>query len=116
MIIINFQANSFRQMASFHLPYETHGGEDVSVYAIGPQVYSLTFQGLFYHMDQLFCLQAHLVTGVHEQSYLAHLAAYAGCLQRDSLGCPTSGANKQVRLALKIVWFSINDFVILCKL
>ena len=36
------------------------------------------------------------MTGVHEQSYLAHLAAYAGCLQRDTLGCPTSGANGKV--------------------
>ena len=36
------------------------------------------------------------MTGVHEQSYLAHLAAYAGCLQRESLGCPTSAANEKV--------------------
>ena len=36
------------------------------------------------------------MTGVHEQSYLAHLAAYAGCLQKDTLGCPTSGANEKV--------------------
>ena len=32
------QANSFRQMATFPLRDETHGGEDVSVYAVGPQV------------------------------------------------------------------------------
>jgi len=67
---MNTQANSYRQMATFPLSDETHGGEDVSVYAIGPQ--------------------AHLVTGVHEQNFLAHLAAYAGCLLRESLGCPTS--------------------------
>ena len=36
------------------------------------------------------------MTGVHEQSYLAHLAAYAGCLQKDTLGCPTSAANEKV--------------------
>ena len=36
--------------------------------------------------------QAHLLTGVHEQSYLAHLVSYAACLQEDSLGCPASGA------------------------
>jgi len=77
------QANSFRQMASFPLSDETHGGEDVSVYAIGPQ--------------------AHLVTGVHEQSYLAHLAAYAGCLQKESLGCPTSGANKKISALLLLL-------------
>merc|ERR1719167_2191085 len=67
------QANSFRQMASFPLSDETHGGEDVSVYAIGPQ--------------------AHLVTGVHEQSYLAHLVSYAGCLRMADmeLDCPGDG-------------------------
>ena len=36
--------------------------------------------------------KAHLVTGVHEQSYLAHLAAFAGCLREEHLGCPVSGA------------------------
>ena len=38
--------------------------------------------------------QAHLVTGVHEQSYLAHLAAFAGCLREEHLGCPVSGTEK----------------------
>merc|ERR1712106_599873 len=33
----NYIANSFRQMATFYLDDETHGGEDVSAYAIGPQ-------------------------------------------------------------------------------
>lgn len=36
--------------------------------------------------------QAHLLTGVHEQSYLAHLVSYAACLQEDSLGCPASAS------------------------
>ena len=38
-------------MASFPLSDETHGGEDVSVYAIGPQVFSPPFQGFFDHVD-----------------------------------------------------------------
>ena len=53
-------------------------------------------------------LQAHLVTGVHEQSYLAHLAAYAGCLQKETLGCPTSGANEKV-ISLILTFFRFND-------
>ena len=32
-----------------------------------------------------------MLTGVHEQSYLAHLVSYAACLQEESLGCPASG-------------------------
>ena len=39
----------------------------------------------------LLSAQAHLLTGVHEQSYIAHLVSYAACLQEDSLGCPASG-------------------------
>lgn len=43
------------------LSSETHGGEDVAVFARGPQ--------------------AHLMHGVQEQSYVAHLMAFAGCLE-----------------------------------
>ncbi|KAK8731360.1 hypothetical protein OTU49_007564 [Cherax quadricarinatus] len=39
---------------------ETHGGEDVGVYAIGPM--------------------AHLFHRVHEQNYVAHVMAYASCI------------------------------------
>ena len=66
------EADNFRQMAAFPLIDETHGGEDVTVYAVGPQ--------------------AHLLTGVHEQSYLPHVAAYAGCWKGKDLGCPASAA------------------------
>lgn len=40
---------------------ETHGGEDVALFARGPQ--------------------AHLVHGVQEQTYVAHLMAFAACLE-----------------------------------
>ena len=69
----NTQADDFQMMATFNTDYETHGGEDVSAYAIGPQ--------------------AHLISGVHEQSYVAHLMAYAGCLRPDDLSCPPSNLN-----------------------
>lgn len=42
--------------------YETHGGEDVAVYAKGPM--------------------AHLFYGVHEQSYIAHVMALSACIGR----------------------------------
>ena len=42
------------------LDYETHGGEDVGVYAHGPM--------------------AHLFHGVHEQTYIAHAMMYAACI------------------------------------
>lgn len=40
---------------------ETHGGEDVAIFARGPQ--------------------AHLLHGVQEQNYIAHVMAFAGCLE-----------------------------------
>ena len=42
------------------LSSETHGGEDVAVYASGPM--------------------SHLFTGVNEQHYLAHAMSYAACV------------------------------------
>lgn len=39
---------------------ETHGGQDVGIFAIGPM--------------------AHLFHGVHEQTYVNHVMRYAACL------------------------------------
>lgn len=42
------------------LSSETHGGDDVGIFAIGPQ--------------------AHMFQGVYEQNYIAHLMGYAACI------------------------------------
>ena len=44
------------------LRHETHAGEDVPVYAVGPR--------------------SHLFTGTFEQSYVAHAISYAACIGR----------------------------------
>ncbi|KZC12519.1 Alkaline phosphatase 4 [Dufourea novaeangliae] len=46
-------------MAARYMKSETHGGEDVGVYAVGPY--------------------AHLFRGTFEQNYIAHVIAYAAC-------------------------------------
>ncbi|NXA31153.1 PPBI1 phosphatase, partial [Eudromia elegans] len=51
----------YRQQAAVPLESETHGGEDVAVLAKGPM--------------------AHLFHGVQEQHYIAHVLAYASCLE-----------------------------------
>ncbi|XP_008050303.1 alkaline phosphatase, placental-like [Carlito syrichta] len=51
----------YRQQAAVPLSGETHAGEDVAVFARGPQ--------------------AHLVHGVQEQSFVAHVMAFAACLE-----------------------------------
>ncbi|CAN7997684.1 unnamed protein product, partial [Ixodes hexagonus] len=53
---------NYTQRSAFHLSEETHGGEEVAVYATGPW--------------------AHLFSGVHDQSYIPHVLAYASCVGR----------------------------------
>ncbi|NXG48456.1 PPBI phosphatase, partial [Psilopogon haemacephalus] len=52
---------SYKQQAAVPLDSETHGGEDVAILAKGPM--------------------AHLFHGVQEQTYVAHVMAYASCLE-----------------------------------
>ncbi|XP_004452218.1 intestinal-type alkaline phosphatase-like [Dasypus novemcinctus] len=52
---------AYLQQAAVPLSSETHGGEDVAVFARGPQ--------------------AHLVHGVQEQTFVAHVMAFAACLE-----------------------------------
>ncbi|XP_052082884.1 alkaline phosphatase, tissue-nonspecific isozyme-like isoform X1 [Mytilus californianus] len=49
------------------LKSETHGGEDVAIYAQGPM--------------------AHLIYGVQEQHYVAHVMAYASCVGQNKDHC-----------------------------
>ncbi|XP_030432374.1 alkaline phosphatase, germ cell type-like isoform X3 [Gopherus evgoodei] len=60
----------YRQQAAVPLDTETHAGEDVAIMARGPM--------------------AHLFHGVQEQNYVAHVLAYAACLEPYHAGpeCP----------------------------
>ncbi|XP_036374766.1 intestinal-type alkaline phosphatase [Megalops cyprinoides] len=53
--------NDYIQQSAVPLDSETHGSEDVAIFAKGPM--------------------AHLFHGVQEQSYIAHAMAYAACLE-----------------------------------
>ncbi len=50
----------YQHQAMFPLEDETHGGEDVPVYAIGPG--------------------AELLRGTFEQNYIAYVMSYGGCM------------------------------------
>lgn len=53
---------------------ETHGGQDVGIFAIGPM--------------------AHLFHGVHEQTYVNHVMRYASCLDyKEHCENPVGGAS-----------------------
>ncbi|XP_066598048.1 alkaline phosphatase-like [Prorops nasuta] len=51
----------YQNFAAKYLKDETHGGEDVGVYAAGPY--------------------SHLIRGTFEQNYIAHVIAYAACFK-----------------------------------
>ncbi|KAF3835222.1 hypothetical protein F7725_027780 [Dissostichus mawsoni] len=57
----DYHDEEYMQQAAVPLDSETHGGEDVAIYAKGPM--------------------AHLFHGVKEQNYVAHVMAYAACLE-----------------------------------
>ena len=59
--LIQFSGDlSFKQPAIIPDIEESHGGEDVAIYACGPM--------------------SHLFHGVHEQHYVSHVIRYAACL------------------------------------
>jgi alkaline phosphatase len=57
---IDRSANNFQFPATVPLDFETHGGEDVGIWAIGPW--------------------AHLYQGTVEQNVIPHVMAYASCI------------------------------------
>ncbi|XP_023294227.2 membrane-bound alkaline phosphatase [Lucilia cuprina] len=59
--------------ATVPLDSETHGGEDVGVFASGPW--------------------SHLFTGVYEQNAIPHMMAYAACVGEGLKACDTVGKN-----------------------
>ena len=75
--------------------WETHGGEDVAIYATGPM--------------------SHLFHGVHEQSYIAHVMAYASCVGPNTGHCdsprpedgPTCSAPKAFRSVVGMVMVTV---------
>jgi len=84
---------AYRQPSAQPIGSETHGGDDVGIWAIGPM--------------------SHLVHGVHQQSYIAHVMAYSACIgPHDNANCRlrmASGAqNKSLSLtALALLFISI---------
>lgn len=59
---VNTEHHDFKQDAYVPLGSESHGGEDVAIYAKGPF--------------------AHLFHGLHEQHYIAHAIDYAACYRK----------------------------------
>uniref|UniRef100_H9GIB3 alkaline phosphatase n=1 Tax=Anolis carolinensis TaxID=28377 RepID=H9GIB3_ANOCA len=93
----NVNKMDYRQQAAVPLASETHGGEDVAIMAQGPM--------------------AHLFHGIQEQNYIAHVMAYAGCIEpyhREPECCSTwksrsgsSGLSQNPLLSLVALWLGL---------
>ncbi|XP_021230334.1 alkaline phosphatase, tissue-nonspecific isozyme [Numida meleagris] len=67
---VDFAHANYQAQAAVPLRQETHGGEDVAVFARGPM--------------------AHLLHGVHEQNYIPHAMAYAACIGPNRAHCSSA--------------------------
>lgn len=65
--------NNYQAQSAVPLRHETHGGEDVAVFAKGPM--------------------AHLLHGVHEQNYIPHVMAYAACIGANRNHCASASSS-----------------------
>lgn len=73
---------------------ETHGGEDVAVFAKGPM--------------------AHLLHGVHEQNYIPHVMAYASCIGQNRQHCLNNSAAPSLRPILPLFTALLTVIRLLC--
>ncbi|XP_028853956.1 alkaline phosphatase, tissue-nonspecific isozyme isoform X3 [Denticeps clupeoides] len=64
---VNYEENNYQAQSAVPLRMETHGGEDVAIFAKGPM--------------------AHLLHGVKEQNYIPHAMAYAACIGQNKDHC-----------------------------
>ncbi|XP_035652715.1 alkaline phosphatase-like [Oncorhynchus keta] len=77
---LDYQGTNYQAQSAVPLRMETHGGEDVAVFAKGPM--------------------AHLLHGVHEQNYIPHVMAYAACIGQNRDHCMSSGRASSLSPAL----------------
>ena len=68
-------ADDFQFPVLINMEFDTHGGEDVAMYARGPM--------------------SHLINGVQENQYIAHVMAYAACVGQNKGHC--SGSDRYAR-------------------
>ncbi|XP_039653053.1 alkaline phosphatase, tissue-nonspecific isozyme isoform X2 [Perca fluviatilis] len=91
---IDYQDNNYQAQAAVPLSMETHGGEDVAVFAKGPL--------------------AHLLHGVHEQNYIPHVMAYAACIGQNREHCMSSNGSADLRPVLSSVAALLTFTRLLC--
>ncbi|XP_006782967.1 alkaline phosphatase, tissue-nonspecific isozyme [Neolamprologus brichardi] len=91
---VKYEGNNYQAQAAVPLNAETHGGEDVAVFAKGPL--------------------AHLLHGVHEQNYIPHVMAYAACIGQNREHCMSPSGSAGLRPAFSIVAVILSAAGLLC--
>uniref|UniRef100_A0A8C3K6T2 Alkaline phosphatase n=1 Tax=Calidris pygmaea TaxID=425635 RepID=A0A8C3K6T2_9CHAR len=89
---VDFAHADYQAQSAVPLRQETHGGEDVAVFARGPM--------------------AHLLHGVHEQNYIPHAMAYAACIGSNRAHC-NSAARPATTTSLLLPFLALL-FLLLC--
>uniref|UniRef100_A0A6I8NDH4 Alkaline phosphatase n=1 Tax=Ornithorhynchus anatinus TaxID=9258 RepID=A0A6I8NDH4_ORNAN len=79
---VDYAHSNYQAQSAVPLRQETHGGEDVAIFARGPM--------------------AHLLHGVHEQNYIPHVMAYAACIGENRKHC-SSPASRNTAGALPLL-------------
>lgn len=74
---VDYTDANYHAQSAVPLQQETHGGEDVAVFAKGPM--------------------AHLLHGVHEQNYIPHVMAYASCIGQNQNHCNSKSSGHSYR-------------------
>lgn len=92
--IVFLTDGDYRQQTAVPLTSETHGGEDVAIMAKGPY--------------------AHLFHGIHEQTYIHHVMAFAACLEPYQ-DCPRSSGNSGSLTAPSIMLILISVWGVLLQ-
>ena len=72
----------YRQQSAVPLWGETHAGEDVALFARGPW--------------------AHLVHGVQEQTFVAHVMAFAACVEPYTTDCHPQPHSRRMKTCLHV--------------
>uniref|UniRef100_A0A3Q3WR19 Alkaline phosphatase n=1 Tax=Mola mola TaxID=94237 RepID=A0A3Q3WR19_MOLML len=91
---VDYQENNYQAQAAVPLTMETHGGEDVAVFAKGPL--------------------AHLLHGVQEQNYIPHVMAYASCIGQNREHCSKGSGAPGLRPVLSSIATLLTVILILC--
>nr|XP_020469226.1 alkaline phosphatase, tissue-nonspecific isozyme isoform X1 [Monopterus albus]XP_020469301.1 alkaline phosphatase, tissue-nonspecific isozyme isoform X1 [Monopterus albus] len=91
---IDYKENNYLAQAAVPLSSETHGGEDVAVFAKGPL--------------------AHLFHGVHEQHYIPHVMAYAACIGQNREHCSSRASSAGLHPVLSSIAALLTVTRLLC--